>query len=98
MRKDMSDSRLPVADCRRKNWRGKCQFAVGHQQLAVKPTWFLLLALCLFALPSFCTAQTLSPRDEILRLVPPDTGVCLVLTDLRGHWPKVWETGWIKSL
>ena len=39
-----------------------------------------------------------SPREELLRLVPPDTGFCLVINDLRGHAGKLRESPWFKQL
>ena len=78
----MRDCRLQIADCRLKK---RC-------------FRFSVLALCFFAIPSFCIAQSTAPREDILRLVPPDTGVCLVVNDLRGHWPKVRDAAWIKNL
>jgi hypothetical protein len=41
-------------------------------------TWFVL------ASPP-CLAQGTTARDELLRLVPKDTAICLVVHDLRGH-------------
>jgi len=38
-------------------------------------------------LAGLCAAPALAatPRDELLRLVPDDVGVCLIVQDLRGH-------------
>ncbi|HMF16082.1 MAG TPA: hypothetical protein VKE98_02695 [Gemmataceae bacterium] len=58
----------------------------------------VLLASAFLTLACPCAAQTTAPREDILRLVPPDTGVCLVVSDLRGHWPKVRDAAWIKNL
>jgi hypothetical protein len=35
-------------------------------------------------------------RDEVLRLVPDDMGLCLVLNDLRGQIEKLAEAPWVK--
>src|SRR5262249_38691552 len=56
----------------------------------------LVLSFLMFASPS--SAQVAAPRDELLRLVPPDAGVCLVVNDLRGHWPKIRDAAWMKQL
>ena len=98
----MSDCRLPVAD-----WRASRRKpdVFGLHMLHVGPTprrsptiRAVLLVLSFLVLASPCSAQVATPRDELLRLVPPDTGVCLVLSDIRGHWPKIRDAEWIKHL
>jgi hypothetical protein len=42
--------------------------------------WGLVAAAVLAA-----SARAAAPRDELLRLVPDDVGLCLVVQDLRGH-------------
>ena len=54
--------------------------------------------LALFILVSRGAPQATSARDEVLRLVPPDTGVCLIVTDLRGHADKLRRAEWLKAL
>ncbi|MBM4072087.1 MAG: DUF3352 domain-containing protein [Planctomycetes bacterium] len=57
----------------------------------------LLAALATLALPGIVQAQA-SPRERLLRLVPTNTGVCLVVSDLREHWRKTQDTRWFKTL
>jgi hypothetical protein len=49
---------------------------------------FASLALTLLAAP----AHAVTPRDELLRLVPEDAGFCLVIDDLRGHWAQLFDS------
>src|SRR3974390_1063173 len=54
--------------------------------------------LLLLASTSPCFAQEPSPSADLLRYVPPETGVCFVMNDLRGladHWDK---SLWLQSL
>ncbi len=44
-----------------------------------------LPGLLLLTLASFARAAEPSPRDEVLRLVPDDMGLCFVVQDLRSH-------------
>jgi hypothetical protein len=44
------------------------------------------------------TAAQETPRDQLLRLVPDDVGVCLVINDLRGHSDKLARSPWIKMV
>jgi hypothetical protein len=46
-----------------------------------RPLWLVPLLALAVGLP----ARAAAPRDEALRLVPPDAGFCLVIQDLRGH-------------
>ncbi len=39
-----------------------------------------------------------SPRDELLRYVPDDVGLCLVLQDLRGHTARLLSSPFVASL
>ena len=48
---------------------------------AVRRLTCTALALAALAGP----VHALPPRDELLRLVPPDAGFCFILQDLRGH-------------
>jgi hypothetical protein len=38
-----------------------------------------------------------SPRGELLRLVPPDIGFCLLIEDLRGHGNALLESPFVKQ-
>lgn len=58
----------------------------------------LLVASLAAFLPGFAHAQTVAPRDHLLRLVPADTGVCLVVSDLRDHCRKTENARWFKTL
>jgi hypothetical protein len=49
-------------------------------------TW---LSLCLFCLFGYSSSQAASPRDEILRLVPDDAGLCLLIQDLRDQLDRL---------
>lgn len=52
------------------------------------------LALCVFAPPS--AAQ--QPREELLRLVPKDFGLCVVVSDLRGYAERWDRSAWLEKL
>jgi hypothetical protein len=54
--------------------------------------------LCFLTLVTPCASQTAPPRDDILRLIPPDTGLCLIVNDLRGNSGKLQDAAWIKRL
>jgi hypothetical protein len=41
-------------------------------------------------------ARASAARDELLRLVPDDVGLCLVLDDLRGHTEKLLAGPWLQ--
>jgi hypothetical protein len=43
-------------------------------------------------------AAAATPREELLRLVPADTGFCLVVNDLRRHTAQILESAWFKAL
>src|SRR5262245_21471762 len=58
-------------------------------------SWLLSLAVCL-ALTGSLRAQ--SPRDELLALIPGDTGFCLVVQDLRGQFDRWGRSPWVKAL
>src|SRR5437879_6210071 len=51
------------------------------------------LSLCVLPLCSLClcgsSSFSASPRDELLRLVPDDTGFCLVVQDLRDQLARL---------
>jgi hypothetical protein len=54
-----------------------------------------LFVLCL--LLSFCPrAIAQSPRQELLRLVPPDVAICAVIEDLRGHGEALLKSPFLK--
>jgi hypothetical protein len=55
-----------------------------------------LLSLLLLAAPA--AAQAPSARDELLRLVPDDAALCLVVTDLRTQGDKLMQSPWVKAL
>jgi hypothetical protein len=44
------------------------------------------------------SAWASAARDELLRLVPDDVGLCLAVTDLRGHADKLLNSPWVKRL
>jgi hypothetical protein len=44
-----------------------------------------------------CGPVAASPRDELLRLVPPDVGFCLVIEDLRGHGTALLDSPFFKQ-
>ena len=57
-----------------------------------------LLGLAFIGIPSSARAQSLAPREQLLRLVPGDAGLCLVIADLRGHSAR-WETSsWAEKI
>src|SRR3954466_9281367 len=59
--------------------------------------WPFLLALLLpLALSPSGRAQT--AREGLVRLVPDDFAVCLVLNDLRGQHDKLLRSPWVKRL
>jgi hypothetical protein len=60
--------------------------------------WLLGTGLGLLLFISPCVAQGPVPRDEVLRLVPPDTGVCLIVSNLRERAEKLHGTSWLKAL
>src|SRR5262249_12051823 len=39
-----------------------------------------------------------SPRDELLRFVPDDVGLCMVLQDLRGHTARLLDSPFVAGL
>jgi hypothetical protein len=43
-------------------------------------------------------ARAITPRDEVLRLVPPDVSFCLVVQDLRGHSEAVLASPFARKL
>lgn len=53
---------------------------------------FALLFLAAAPLPAA------SPRDELLRFVPDDVGLCMVLQDLRGHTARVLSSPFVAGL
>jgi hypothetical protein len=53
-----------------------------------------LVVLAILAGPAFAV----TPRDELLRLVPDDVGFCLVLQDLRGHTANLLASPFVAQL
>jgi hypothetical protein len=49
-------------------------------------------------MPVSPAAGAVSPRDELLRLVPGDAGYCLIIGDLRDHTAKILDSSWWKAL
>jgi hypothetical protein len=60
----------------------------------VAPALGLLLGLFAFT----ATAKAVTPRDELLRLVPDPIGFCLVLQDLRSHAASLQASPFIEQL
>jgi hypothetical protein len=61
------------------------------------PSFWSLVLLGLLVSP--CAAQErLSARDQVLRLVPADTGVCLIVSDLREQAGKLRSSVWLSAL
>jgi hypothetical protein len=58
----------------------------------------ILAVLTLLALAGPGRAQQPAARDELLALVPPDVGFCLLVNDLRGHAQKWDRSPWLRSL
>jgi len=56
----------------------------------------LLAIFALLLAPTFAAAQ--SAAQELLRLVPDDVGLCLLVNDLRGNAQKLADTRWVKAL
>src|SRR5207248_3390946 len=56
----------------------------------------LLLALTLTASPS--PAQSVSSRDDLLRYIPTDFGLCFVVQDLHRHAALWQKSPWIQRL
>jgi hypothetical protein len=52
--------------------------------------------ICVQAVP--CSAQPAVPREDLLKLVPPDVGFCVLVSDLRGHAQEWDRSPWAKSL
>lgn len=65
-------------------------YAVTRRALCVAIAWL--------AVPLASSAQPASPREELLALVPPDVGLCLVIGDLRGHAQKWDRSAWVQAL
>jgi hypothetical protein len=61
--------------------------------------WLAVLLALLLCLPPAASGRggPVSPRDELLHLVPDDLGLCLVVTDLRGQSEKLLRTPWLKA-
>jgi len=57
-----------------------------------------LSALVLLLLTAVPAAAQPTTRDDLLRLVPGDFGLCLVVHDLRGHAERWQQSPWIKGL
>ncbi len=57
------------------------------------------LLLCFLSWSGSAAASGPAPtREEVLRLVPPDLGLCLVLGNLPDHVDKCLQTRWFKEL
>src|SRR5262245_19136437 len=56
------------------------------------------LTCLLFLAPTPVRAQTPTPAEEILRLVPDDMALCLVVQDLRGYSDKFQKSNWYQIL
>lgn len=57
-----------------------------------------VLLATFFALAPSARGQTPPPSQELLALVPKDVSFCLVVNDLRGHWQRLEQAPWLKSL
>jgi hypothetical protein len=73
-----------------------------HRPMIRKRSFQIFLAgggLAAVLIGSFAGSAALaaSPRDELLRLVPPDAGFCLVLEDIRGHGTALLESPFFKQ-
>jgi hypothetical protein len=44
-----------------------------------------------------CRAQPAAAREDLLKLVPDDFGLCLLVSDLRGHADRWRQSGWAAS-
>jgi hypothetical protein len=75
--------------------RGRSSFRTSGKEL--RPLFFLA-SVALFLAVSPCLAQEASNRDELVRLVPPETGFCLLVNNLREHARGVQEAPWLKAL
>jgi hypothetical protein len=53
--------------------------------------------IALAGLSPTCPAQTPVPRDELLRCVPKDFGICFLVQDLRGHAAQWEKSRWLKA-
>jgi hypothetical protein len=58
----------------------------------------LLVGLTALVVVSPCLAQEPSPREELLRLVPPDAGFCLLVSNLRERAKSLDEAAWYRAL
>jgi hypothetical protein len=57
-----------------------------------------LAAALLLTLVAPAAAQSSAPRDELIRLVPDDVALCLVVNDLRTQGDKLMKSPWVKAL
>jgi hypothetical protein len=60
------------------------------------PRLFPCLLALLLAPALGAAARASAARDELLRLVPDDVGLCLVIDDLRGHTERILASPWMK--
>src|SRR5262245_22380398 len=58
--------------------------------------WFAVACLALVCAARPAAAQ--APVDEVLRLVPDDMSLCVVVQDLRGHAERFAKSPWAKLL
>jgi hypothetical protein len=68
---------------------------------AVHPfqSWFITLGCAVaFLTGSLTRAHAATPRDELLRFVPPSAGFCIILQDLRGHVARMGDSPFVKQL
>jgi hypothetical protein len=66
---------------------------------APPPSFLCLLSCLLCVLCALCgKSSAATPRDELLRLVPEDVGLCLVVQDLRGHARALSESPFARTL
>jgi len=68
----------------------------------MKPSLRLAILSFLCILGIFCagppSVAAATPREELLRLVPPDVAFCLVIGDLRDHTDRLLQSPWFKAL
>jgi hypothetical protein len=61
--------------------------------------WRLALLAGFLLVPGISpSAQASTAREELLRLVPDDVGLCLIVNDLRGQTNKLLAAPWMKRL
>jgi hypothetical protein len=60
--------------------------------------WFGPLAGAVLLFGAARPLPAASPRDELLRFVPEDVGLCMVLQDLRGHTARLLNSPFVTGL